>query len=265
MNTLQAFIYGLVQGLTEFLPVSSSGHLALYDALIRQNAQSGGFKEPLLMSILVHVASLFAILIVFRREAALLLTRDRRLGLFILAATVPAIIAGLLFHDALEQINSRPVLVAILLMMTGLILAGGEIFARRRRQIAIEQQMTLWQALAVGVAQAFALLPGISRSGTTMSAARAIGLTRESAVRFSFLLAIPAIACAGGYESLKIIKNGWAADITLFAAAAGFIASFASSILAIILLLKLVRRVGLWVFSPYLWLAGGAAILWFWR
>lgn len=265
MSVLEAIIYGLVQGLTEFLPVSSSGHLALFNAFIFQRSGTGGFDEPLTMSILVHVASLLAILFAFRREVLALLTRDRRLGLFILAATVPAMIAGLLFHDALEQINEQPVLVAILLMMTGLVLAAGEVFARRRRALCAEHEMSFWQAISVGVAQAFALLPGISRSGTTISAARALGLTREGAVRFSFLLAIPAIAAAGGYESLEIFKNGFPNDIGFVAASAGFIASFVSSLLAIMLLLNLVRRVGLWVFSPYLWVIGSAAILYFGR
>lgn len=254
-----------MQGLTEFLPISSKSHLALYDAYLRLKSNSGGFEEPLLMSVLVHIASLLAILFVFRKEVVQLLTRDRRLGFFIILATIPAIVVGLLFHNQLEKMLEQPVLVGKMMMIMGLILVAGEVLARGRKEIPAEQGMTLWQAFTVGIVQACALLPGISRSGSTISAGRVIGLSRETAVRFSFLLAIPAIACAGGYESLKVIKHGLPHDISLAVAALAFIAAFASSVCAILLLLKLVRRVGLWVFSPYLWLVGAGAIMYFGR
>ncbi len=137
---LEAAIYGLLQGLTEFLPVSSSGHLALYTNIFN----SGVGDAPLALPVLVHVASLVAVLIVFHRQVARLFSGDRRLGIFICIATLPAVVAGLLFHGFVESLTHRPILVAVFLMGTGLVLIVGEGLARRREiQGLAEQQMTL--------------------------------------------------------------------------------------------------------------------------
>jgi len=256
VTELGAAIYGLVQGLTEFLPVSSSGHLALYDAL------AGDVEgDRLALSVLVHVASLGAVLIVFRREVVRLFGADRRLGLFICAATVPAIAAGLLCGGAVEEVGKDPVAVALFLIVTGLVLIAGEAVARRRQEASgTEQEMGLWQVLAVGAAQAVALLPGISRSGMTISAGRSLGLSREASVRFAFLLAVPAIIAAGGYEGLKLLSGGSEAGVGLLPALVAFAVALVSSWVALVVLIRVVRRAGLWVFSPYC-LAVGIAVL----
>jgi len=262
VTELGAAIYGLVQGLTEFLPVSSSGHLALYDALA-----GGAGKDRLALSVLVHVASLGAVLIVFRREVLRLFGADRRLGVYICIATAPAIAAGLLCGDVVENVARDPVAVALFLMATGLMLIGGEAAARRRREASgTEQKMGLWQVLAVGVAQALALLPGISRSGMTISAGRSLGLSRDASVRFAFLLAVPAIIAAGGYEGLKLLSGRCEAGVGLLPALVAFAVALVSSWIALVVLIRIVRRAGLWVFSPYCFAVGIAALVHFaWR
>ncbi|MFW6108108.1 MAG: undecaprenyl-diphosphate phosphatase [bacterium] len=245
---LEAALYGLLQGLTEFLPISSSGHLALYGALV----VAEGRPAPLFYSVLVHVASLLAVLFVFRREAWRLLGRDRRLGGCILLATVPAVLAGVLLHGLIEETLAGPAPVACCLIVTGAVLIAGEWAARRRTGAAFaEQRLSVRQAVAVGVAQAAALLPGVSRSGMTISAGRALGLDRGASVRFAFLLGIPAIGGAGLYEALQVAKEGMAPGVALGPSAAAFVVSLLSSWAALVLLIRLVRRVGLWVFAPY--------------
>jgi len=252
VDVLKAAIYGLVQGLTEFLPVSSSGHLALYDSLFGSSGE-----DPLLLSVVVHVASLVAVLIVFRREVRRLFFEDRRLGLFICVATVPAVIAGLGFHDAVEGLAAQPIAVAVCLIVTGLILVAGELAARSRpASDRTMQAMGFWRVLAVGVAQALALLPGISRSGITISAGRSLGLGRDASVRFAFLLAVPAIAGAGCYEGLKVAMGKAEVSVGAAPMLVAFVAALISSWIALVLLIKLVRRVGLWVFSPYCFAVG---------
>jgi undecaprenyl-diphosphatase len=262
VNLLQAVVYGIVQGVTEFLPVSSSGHLALYASLLEE----GSVEAPLTFSILVHVASLLAVLIVFRRQVRRLFFEDRRLGLFICLATVPAVLAGLALRDVVAGPMSRPAPVAVCLMVTGLVLVAGEWTARKRVASEVrEQEMPLWRILAVGVAQAFALLPGISRSGMTISAGRSLGLDRDASVRFAFLLAVPAIAGAACYEGLQVATGEATAEVGLLPAAAGFVSALVSSWAALVVLIRVVRRVGLWVFSPYCLLVGLSALVFFAR
>ncbi len=259
MNIIEAAIYGLVQGLTEFLPISSSGHLVLYRAAI----DSEGAAAPLFYSVLVHVASLLAILIVFRREAIRLLGRDRRLGVYIILATVPAVIAGLLFYGLIERVLSSPMPVAFALTFTGTVLVAGELIARRRAGAKFaERELGLGSAMSVGFAQAIALLPGVSRSGMTISAGRALGLNRDASVRFAFLLAIPALAGAGAYEALNMLRDGVAASVEFGPAAAAFLVSLISSWIALVLLIRIVRRVGLWVFAPYCFAVAAIAFIW---
>jgi undecaprenyl-diphosphatase len=262
LDALNAAIYGLVQGLTEFLPVSSSGHLALYGHL-----SGASSEESLLLSIVVHVASLIAVLIVFRREVRRLFFEDRRLGLFICVATVPAVAAGLFGKAIVERVLASPVAVAVCLIVTGLVLIAGEWIVRRwSRSDGTEQAMGFWRVLAVGVAQAFALLPGISRSGMTISTGRVLGLSRDASVRFAFLLAVPAIAGAGCYEGLKVAMGKAEASVGAAPMLAAFVAALISSWIALVLLIKLVRRVGLWVFSPYCFVVGISVLVYYaWR
>ncbi len=276
MSPLEAAIYGLVQGLTEFLPVSSSAHLALYARLVNWPKE-----DPLFFPVLMHAASLLALIVVFRRELEQLFREERRLGYYVCIATVPALVAGAAFHGLRERMTNDPTAVCSFLIVTGFILIAGDWLARGRKTSPIkhgqdarathaEQAVTLWKALAVGMAQAVsATFPGISRSGSTISTGRAAGLTREASVRFAFLLSIPAIAAAAGYEGLKtwqkVRQSAGSLHIETIPTLIAFVVALVSSYLAIVALIRIVRRVGLWVFAPYCFAVGLFGLIYFWR
>lgn len=192
-------ILALIQGLTEFLPISSSGHLVL--------AQSAmGFDEPALaLDVALHVGTLLAICLVYRRDVWGLVqgltAGDWREPLLLLIASVPAAVIGLVFRGALEATFHSTRFAAAGLLVTAVILLGGE-WARRRRvsPSAPEEPIRWWQALVIGAAQALAIWPGISRSGSTIAAGVLCGLSPERAARFSFLMAIPIILGAAALQ-----------------------------------------------------------------
>lgn len=185
-------LLALVQGLTEFLPVSSSGHLVLAQ-------QALGLREPALtVDVALHVGTLLALLVYYRRDVAQLLgglpRGALREPLLIVLGTLPAVVVGLGFQDAIERSFESPRGAAAGLIVTALVLALGEVFRRRRLASGQHSALLDWRiALGVGIAQAIAICPGISRSGTTIAAGLVLGLTPVAAARFSFLLAIPAI------------------------------------------------------------------------
>jgi undecaprenyl-diphosphatase len=205
----------LLQGLTEFLPVSSSGHLVLARAL----AGDPGMGQDLTVEIALHVGTLGAVLVYFRRELAGILAgllrpaeagssrggREWRLALYLLVGTVPAGLAGTLLGDLVEEAFARPGLAGTMLLVT----AGGLWSTRWIPEGRIDEtRMGVGRALLVGVAQSLALLPGISRSGATLVAGLALGLEREAAFRFSFLLSVPAIAGAAILQGLRLLRSG---------------------------------------------------------
>ena len=242
MNILEAILLGIIQGLTEFLPISSSGHLAVVERLL-------GRDVPLAFDVLLHFASLAAVVIVLWGDLWSLLTTRRRLILPLIIGTIPAGLAGVLLGDRLENAKHDMLVVGCCFIVTGVALAVGERLARSRTAARSLTGIGLVDALIVGLAQAVALLPGVSRSGMTISAVRMRGVSREDCVRFSFLLAVPVIAGAGVLEAPKMLKM--AGGVGAASLAAGAVAGLAASILAIKLLLKIVRRVSLGVFSYY--------------
>ena len=242
MNILEAILLGIIQGLTEFLPISSSGHLAVAERLL-------GRDVPLAFDVLLHFASLAAVVIVLWGDLWSLLTTRRRLILPLIIGTIPAGLAGVLLGDRLENAKHDMLVVGCCFIVTGVALAVGERLARSRTAARSLTGIGLVDALIVGLAQAVALLPGVSRSGMTISAVRMRGVSREDCVRFSFLLAVPVIAGAGVLEAPKMLKM--AGGVGAASLAAGAVAGLAASILAIKLLLKIVRRVSLGVFSYY--------------
>ncbi|HUU68496.1 MAG TPA: undecaprenyl-diphosphate phosphatase [Planctomycetota bacterium] len=242
MNILEAILLGIIQGLTEFLPISSSGHLAVAERLL-------GRDVPLAFDVLLHFASLAAVVIVLWGDLWSLLTTRRRLILPLIIGTIPAGLAGVLLGDRLENAKHDMLVVGCCFIVTGVALAVGERLARSRTAARSLTGIGLVDALIVGLAQAVALLPGVSRSGMTISAVRMRGVSREDCVRFSFLLAVPVIAGAGVLEAPKMLKM--AGGVGAVPLAAGAVAGLAASILAIKLLLKIVRRVSLGVFSYY--------------
>jgi undecaprenyl-diphosphatase len=270
MDTLlAAVIMGIVQGLTEFLPVSSSGHLIIVPYLL-------GIKDPFItsleFSVILHIGTLVALLIYFRsdwlrlvpaffaaiRDRSLAGDPDRRLAVLIAIATVPAAMVGFLFHD-IENVVREVGLVAVMLVVGGAILWLAERVGARQK-VALD--LSFAQALAIGAAQAIALVPGISRSGISISAGLFAGLRREEAARFSFLMATPITAAAAAYEVLKVVR-GEGVPIQVVPMAAGLLMSFVFGVLAIAVLLRYLRTRSTDVFVAYrVILAAAVLIIW---
>lgn len=258
MSIWQAIIVGIVQGITEFLPISSDGHLVLVDTLLHLQ----GGRDGLGFDILLHAGSLLAILLVYRRIWLDLLVRFvrfeklalRMIGL-LLVATIPGVIAGLFLENTITELRSFTA-AGLGFIVTGLVLIAGEEIGRRRTLHNDDLASVGWtQALLIGIAQAIAILPGVSRSGCTISTGRALGLPRPAALDFSFLMAAPIIAGAVG----KTLIDAWQGQVIFPAAPvsfAGFLTSFVVSMFAIMLLKMLVVRRSLAVFSGYLFILG---------
>jgi undecaprenyl-diphosphatase len=250
---LTAAFWGLIQGLTEFLPISSSGHLVLVPALL-------DMEEPdLATSALLHVGTLAAVVWYYRRDLAKL-TRvgsdpeARRILLLLAIGTIPAAVAGITLDGPIEIVLDEPWIVAIALIVTGVVLAVGLLLAPGNRNL---EDGRAGDAVVVGLAQAFALVPGISRSGMTITAGMAQGLERVQAARYAFLLAIPAIAGAGFLEGLRLIDDG-GFEATLLV---GVAVAAVSGYLAISFLIRLLARAGMAPFAVYCIVFGTVAYL----
>ncbi len=251
-------LLGIVQGITEFLPVSSSGHLVLAQWLL-------GWSAPgVILEAVVHLGTLVAVLVFFRRDLYRLLGavtrgggKERAYVALLILGTVPVVALGLTARGAVERAFGAPALVGGMLLLTATALIIGDLCAAR----ATRNEPRVSNALAAGFGQALALLPGVSRSGTTISAGIASGLRPLEAARFSFLLSIPAILGAGIWElflepgrPLLTPEEGWGMVV------AG-IAALLSGLLAIRLLLLVVRRRRLRYFAVYCTLVGLAALI----
>ncbi len=244
MSIPEALMLGLIQGVTEWLPVSSSGHLALYQ-------QFAGIDVPLVFNILLHFASLGVILTVFRKRIAEILRSFHKNGdeengfrylRNIAIGTLPIAVCGFLFRDFVETAFSNTFIIALGLIATGVLL----FLSRFGKQIC--KKVTGRSSLIMGAAQAIALIPGISRSGMTISAGILSGTDREKAAEFSFMLAIPAIC---GATLLEISRVGSIRESLVLPLVIGMIVSFAVGYLSLKLLLKVVKRGNLFWFSPY--------------
>ena len=260
MDTLlQALVMGLVQGLTEFLPVSSSGHLIVVPELL-------GWRDPfidsLAFSVMLHIATLVALLVYFRADwlrlvpAGLAALRDRsfrgdsdrKLAWLLALTTVPAIIAGVLLNDPIENAFREARLVAVTLVVGAAILWLADRWGSQRRAV---EDVGFGTALGIGLAQAIALVPGISRSGISISAGLFAGLTRESAARFSFLMATPVTALAGAWEVRKLVTGEAGVDVSIASLVVGMFAALVSGLFAIAILLRFLRTHTLGVFIAY--------------
>ncbi len=270
-TAVQALIMGIVQGLTEFLPVSSSGHLIIVPFLFGWHDP---FIDSLAFSVMLHIGTLLALFIYFWadwvrlvpaglaaiRDRSLRNDPDRRLAWLLLAATVPAAIVGFLFNDIIES-NVREVgLVAVTLVIGGGILWLADRRGGRAKGVV---DVSFPVAFGIGVAQALALVPGISRSGISISAARFAGLDREAAARFSFLMATPVTAGAAVFELRKLVTGEAGVDVSVEPLVVGMVAAFVSGMLAIGVLLRYVRTRSMNVFVWYrLVLAGVVLVAW---
>lgn len=261
MTVTQAIVLGILQGLAEFLPISSSAHLALAPWLL------GWPESGLAFDVSLHVGTLFAVLWYFRREWIALLvaawsivttrsvsTPEQRRVIFLVIATIPGGLAGLFLEDYAETVFRAPVITALALMTLGVVLwAVDRVVPERRRG----DQMTWSDALLIGLAQALALVPGVSRSGATITAGRALGLDRPTAAVFSFLMSMPIIGAAAVLKVPEALQQaGSAAPLV-----AGVLAAAVSGWLAIAVLLRFVTRHSYAAFAVYR-LVFGAFVLW---
>lgn len=262
MTLLQILLLGIVQGLTEFLPVSSSGHLVVVNALL-QTWGSEPVEDLVEVNIVLHLGTLAAVAIYYRREIWRLLGKDRRVIPLLVVGTIPAAVIGVtikkLLPDSVEAaILENPLLAGLMFPVT----AAALVWAMRRPAGPHSYtELSMGHAFVVGLAQAAALLPGISRSGATIAAGLGVGQSRRSSATFAFLLALPAIAGAGVLEALEMWEAG-GAQTAPGILAVGFAVSMAVGLGALMLLIRWVERGKLAWFAYYLVPLGIATVLW---
>ena len=276
MNSIEAIILGIIQGLTEFLPVSSSGHLVLFQHLF-------GLKEAeLFFDVCVHLGTLVAVVIVFRQEIIKILSAllqlvslggqkekflqrvdsdpDLKMALLIVIGSIPTAILGLLFAGIADRLFSSTLITGLMLMVTGLLLW----LTRKTESHAASVSsgdLSTGKAFVIGIVQGLAIIPGISRSGSTISTGLLLGVDRETAARYSFLLSIPAIMGAG----ILSLKDGLSqTNSVIWMSLLGAVTATLVGYGALKSLLHLVKKGRLHVFAPYCWLVGILAILLSW-
>lgn len=270
MNIGQALLLGIIQGLTEFLPVSSSGHLVLGKTLL------GVPEQGITFEVFVHFGTLLAVVVTFWKDVCNLIRtffslfsksanpvgyKERyktdvnlQLLIYIIIATIPAVFIGLLFEDKIESAFNDPHLVCIMLLVTALILSL-TFFVKKP-----EKPLGFVNTLVMGIAQSIAILPGISRSGSTISAGLFLKVDGNDAARFSFLLALPAILGATILKTAELGAEGFTGSY-LLVLAVGTLAAFLSGYLAIKSMLGIVRRGKLYWFAPYCFIVGLVGLL----
>ena len=261
MSTVEVIILAIIQGLTEFLPISSSAHLILPSAMF------GWQDQGLVFDVAVHVGTLLAVMLYFRRDIGQLTvgwlqslagkhSTNSKLAWWVILATIPAGLAGLFGAGLIENFLRSPYVIAIATIVFGLALWLADATAKQVQSMA---QLSWKQALLIGIAQAVALIPGTSRSGITMTAALMLGLDRVSAARFSFLLSIPIIILSGGYQGAKLLAEPTQYDVGAILLGTGL--SFISAFVCIHLFLKVIERMGMLPFVIYRLILGVVLLL----
>jgi undecaprenyl-diphosphatase len=263
VTSLEALVLGLVQGLTEFLPISSSGHLVIVPRLF-------GWEQPsVAFDVMLHAASLIAVLIYFRRELIEVLAGFARRGpgrrfiWLLVIGTIPAALIGFFLEEPLSQMFDDPVFAAITLMGTGVILVVSEVFARARFRNTSEEgdvssipalaaDISFPKSFAIGCAQAVSIIPGISRSGATIGTGLLTGMSRPQAARFSFMLAVPILIGVSVYK----VPDLSGAEIGPAAIIIGFLASLVSSYAAVAGMIGYLQKRGLYPFAIYCFVVG---------
>ncbi len=262
MRIFEAVILGAVQGLTEFLPVSSSGHLVLLQKIF------GISEDALLFDTMVHVGTLAAVFVVLRQEIWYLLKKPfQPLTGYLIAATLPAVAVALLFKDHIEAAFSSGRFLGIAFLITAALLAAAELLTMKQKERRGKENMNLLDALVIGFLQAVAVIPGVSRSGSTLSGALSRGLDRDFAARFSFLLSIPAILGALALQIKDMaagVPSGIEGGIGALPIAMGSLTAAIVGFFSMKLMLKLVSTRRLWGFVAYTALLG-AVVLIIWR
>ena len=258
MTFLQSLIMGVVQGLAEFLPVSSSGHLALLDLLF--HIKDGGIA----FSVLLHVGTLLAAIVYFRKDIFDLLRSlapknkemkaERRMVLYILIVTLVTGPIGLLFNGPMDALSKNLVVLGLCFIGTTVVLSAAEYFTHNSGKREPESLGPV-RAAFIGLVQGIAVLPGLSRSGTTIAGGMATGMSREKATRFSFLISLPIIASAALLDGIHVLK-GTATLPSASICLVGFIASAVAGYFAIAFMIDLVKRVKLYWFAGYTFILG---------
>ena len=259
MSLWIAMVLGIVQGLTEFLPVSSSGHLELAKGLMGAESVP---KESMMMTVVLHAATALSTVVVFRNDILDLLrgllkfrwNQETMFVAYIVLSMIPAAAVGIGFNDQIEALFAGQ----ILLVGVMLVFTGGLLFVADKARDT-EQTVGFKQAILVGIAQAIAILPGISRSGATISTSVLLGVDREKAARFSFLMVIPLIF---GKMAKDILSGDFSSQVeALPALGVGFVTAFFTGLLACVWMLKLVKQSGLTYFSYYCFIVGVLSII----
>jgi undecaprenyl-diphosphatase len=267
VSLLVAVLLGIVQGLTEFLPVSSSAHLILARAFFGWEMPE---KAGLAFDVAVHVGTLAAILVFFRREVAAMVASsatalssranaEGRLARMIVIGTLPVVVVGLLFSDVIEAYLRTPAVAVGALTVGALAMLAAERTGLRERT---EASLGWADAILIGIAQASALIPGMSRSGTTIAVGMFLGMRRDAAARFTFLLAIPAMCAAAGKEGLALVRAGDDAALDLRIFAAGMIASAVVGYLTIKYFLRFLAGNRLDLFAYYRLALAAVTLAW---
>jgi undecaprenyl-diphosphatase len=255
MSVLEAILLGIVQGFSEFLPISSSGHLVLLQKIF-------GIQEgALTFDIALHLATLTAVVVVYWRKLLEVLKRPfSKLPVYIVLGTIPIGILGLLFNDMIERFFETGATLGVGFIFTGIILMLAENAGKKERDL---EKMKVSDPLLIGTAQAVAMLPAVSRSGMTISSALALGIERKTAADFSFLLSIPAILAAVVMDAYKIMKTGENTLIAIGAApiVLGMLFAAATGFFAVKAMIKLIQNRRLKYFSWYLWVLGALVLL----
>lgn len=274
MPFLQAIVLGITQGITEFLPISSDGHLILVPALFGWQRFGLGFD------VVLHLGTLLATVVYFRSDlwdmATALFVKapqraaDRRLAWLVIWGTVPSVIIALAFEPLVDRVETlstatQLAIVAIFLLVTAALLGGSEYFAKRLFKTGATPQsspdMPLWKALAIGTAQGFAVAPGLSRSGSTIAAGIALGMDREQAARFSFLLSVPIVGAATAKKVLLDVMFDGGSLPPLGVTLLGVLTTAIVGYAAISFLLPFVRKHSLGYFSAYTALLGAGILI----
>ncbi len=253
MDITQLILLALIQGITEFLPVSSSAHLILVPLLTEWQDQG------LAIDVAAHFGSLFAVVFYFRKDISRILfaginsvikkditDTDSKLFWYLVIASTPVLALGFLLRDIVSTYLRDPLIIAAASIVFGLLLWYADVAGKRLRQI---NSINLKDAIIIGLAQAVALIPGTSRSGITMTAGLMLGLDRQSAARFSFLMAAPIILAAGSYESLKLIQSNATVGLNNFIITA--LLSALSAWVSIHIFLKVIDKIGMLPFVIY--------------
>ena len=270
MDLLQAILLGILQGISEFLPISSSGHLVLAQSLFGREMETG-----ITFEIVVHFGSFCSIVLYYRKLIAEIIrdvftsitpngiksgmyrtNPNVKFALFILISMIPAMIVGFTLRDAIEELFLNPFFVSCMLIVTGTLLFSTRFVGQT------DGKVNTLRSILMGIAQAFAIIPGISRSGSTISIGLFSGVNREEAANFSFLMVLPVLAGAMLVAMLDLMETGIETAAVLVLVA-GFLASFISGYFALSYLVSLLKREKFFYFSYYCWAVGLAGIIYF--